>query len=57
MKRFVVGVRNGFFITGDGDVIYQYEDHSFDTYSEARRFAMQYPKEDTYLIDTERLPF
>lgn len=56
MKRFVVSVICGFTIQ-DHEPSYNYEHHFFDTYSEARRFAMKYPKGETVLYDLERLPF
>ena len=56
LKRFAVGVKIGFHFHGN-EVGYDYKNYYFDTYSAARRFAMRFPKGDTYLIDRERLPF
>lgn len=56
MKRFVVGVISGFTLH-DGEVRYDYEDHYFDSFKEARMFARQFPKGQTYLMDLARLPF
>ena len=55
-KRFAVSVKAGF-TCRDNEVYYDYSHHFFDTYTEARKFAMKYPKGDTVIVDTKRLPF
>lgn len=56
MKRFAVSVICGFSFH-DHEISYDYKHHFFDTYTEARRFAMRFPKGETMIIDRERLPF
>ena len=56
MKRFVVGVITGVHCINN-EVSYDYTDHFFDTYTEARMFAAKFPKGETYLMDLKRLPF